>query len=127
MRLTRAAQRAQQGTDEPTDATDVNERAVLNEISPNASPEQIHVEEELPKKTPAKKVKGKGGAKKGTKGQKTKAAEVEAEEDEPVQVVPEDERELAGSPVCDRAIEDLAAGPSARKYQDEAADHSTVD
>ncbi|KAH7359988.1 hypothetical protein BKA66DRAFT_573733 [Pyrenochaeta sp. MPI-SDFR-AT-0127] len=103
MRLTRAA-RAQLGNDEPVDATDLTERAPLNEISPNASPELGHHEEKLPKKTTAKKTKGKGGAKKGAKGKKAQAAEVE----EQVQVVLEDEREAAASPASDAAVEDLA-------------------
>ena len=97
-RLTRAAQRAQQG-DETTDTSDINERAPLNEISPNDSPKLDRQEEELPRKTPAKKSKGKGGAKKGAKGKKEKQ----------VQAVLEDEREAAPDPTSDAATEDLGA------------------
>ncbi len=107
MRLTRAAQRAQQTTDEVVDAPVVQERAPLNEISPNASPELILEQDELPQKTPTKKTKAKGGAKKGKKGKKGKAVE-----DEPVQVVREDEREAAGSPASEAAVEELAKEPS---------------
>jgi hypothetical protein len=80
MRLTRAAQRAQEGIDEPTtdatQATESTERGPLNEISPNASPEQAAPVEEIPKKTPARS-KSKKGAKKGAKGKKAKAIEEE--------------------------------------------------
>ncbi|OAL48711.1 hypothetical protein IQ07DRAFT_84483 [Pyrenochaeta sp. DS3sAY3a] len=109
MRLTRAAQRAQHN-DETLDASDLNERAPLNEISPNASPELGHREEEVVKKAPAKKAKSKGAAKKKGKGKKGKTTE--AEEEQKVQVVLEDEREAAGSPASDAAVEDLAEGPS---------------
>jgi hypothetical protein len=80
MRLTRAAQRAQEGVDEPTtdatQATEATERGPLNEISPNASPEQAAPVEEIPKKTPAR-TKSKKGAKKVAKGKKAKAVEEE--------------------------------------------------
>jgi hypothetical protein len=91
MRVTRA--RAQQGHD---DATDVTERAPLNQISSNASPKQTHDEDEelapktpakTPAKTPGRKTKGKGHAKKGKKG---KAAE-EVEEEQ-TGAAPEDEQ-----------------------------------
>lgn len=107
MRLTRAAQRAQH-VDEPTDATDFKDRAPLNEISPNASPELGQREEEQSKKASAKKARGKGGAKKKAKGKKGKAAE----EEEQIQVVLGDECDAAGSPASDGAVEDLAKGPS---------------
>lgn len=109
MRLTRAAQRAQHN-DETLDASDLSERAPLNEISPNASPELGHREQEVFKKAPAKKAKSKGAAKKKAKGKKGK--NTEAEEEQQVQVVLEDEREAAGSPASDAAVEDLAEGPS---------------
>jgi hypothetical protein len=81
MRVTRA--RAQQASDDAPDAT---ERAPLEQISSNASPNHAHSEhEDLPPKTPAKtpaktpgrKTKGKGRAQKGKKG---RAAEEEEEE-----------------------------------------------
>lgn len=107
MRLTRAAQRAQQDPDETPDAVDPTERAPLNEISPNASPEQISAQEVLPKKTPAKKVKGKGGAKKGAKDKKDKVAASEE-----VQEVLGDDREEAGSFASDAAMENLVEDAS---------------
>jgi hypothetical protein len=80
MRLTRAAQRAQETVDEPTtdatQTTEATERGPLEEISPNASPEQAILIDELPKKTPARS-KSKKGAKKGAKGKKAKAVEEE--------------------------------------------------
>ncbi|KAF1940867.1 hypothetical protein EJ02DRAFT_435255 [Clathrospora elynae] len=104
MRVTRA--RAQQGSDETIDAT---ERAPLNDISPNASPEQAQLEEELPSNTPAKtpatKTKTKGRAKKGKKGKAV-------EEEEPAQVVLDEKRQAAGSPASDAAVDDLGSGPS---------------
>lgn len=118
MRLTRAAQRAQQGADETNDAPDVKERAVLNEISPNASPEQVQAVEDLPKKTPAKKTKAKA-TKKGAKGKKTKSAETEDEE--PIPAVLDDEQPAIDDVVGDAAGEELASGPSAGKDQDESA------
>lgn len=77
-RLTRA-QRAKQDVDETIpDATEAIERSPLNEISPNASPEQVAPVEELPKKTLARS-KSKKGAKKGAKAKKGKTVEEEAE------------------------------------------------
>ena len=80
MRLTRAAQRAQEGNNEATETSDRDERAPLNEISPNASPDLGKHKEELSKKAPAKKTKGKTGAKKGAKGKKGNAIEEEEQE-----------------------------------------------
>jgi hypothetical protein len=95
MRLTRAAQRAQEGIDEPTtdatQATESTKRGPLNEISPNASPEQAAPVEEIPKKTPARS-KSKKGAKKGAKGKKAKAIE---EEQAPAAEEQEQEQERA--------------------------------
>ncbi|CAO2658724.1 Nn.00g064470.m01.CDS01 [Neocucurbitaria sp. VM-36] len=82
MRLTRAAQRAQEGNNEATETSDRDERAPLNEISPNASPDLGKHKEELSKKAPAKKTKGKTGAKKGAKGKKGNALEKGEEEEE---------------------------------------------
>jgi hypothetical protein len=111
MRLTRAAQRAQQDVEEPTDAPDTTEpsQRALKEIAPNTPLDEAQPEEPLPKKTPAKKGKAKG-AKKG-KGKKAKATEEDAEEeDEPAQSVPEDEPEAAASLEKDMAVEDLTRG-----------------
>jgi len=101
MRLTRAAQRAQEGPDsasEPIEAVNGRSRAALHDISPNTSPEQPQCEEERPPKTPArtpaKKGKAKGGAKKGAKGKKTKNIE-EQLEDELVQQPVEQEHDAA--------------------------------
>lgn len=96
MRVTRA--RAQQNVEEPTDS----ERGALTEISPNASPEQLAPEVEPPKKTVTRS-KSKKGGKKGAKGKKGKATE----EEEPVQVVTEDEKQGAASPANDAAAEEL--------------------
>lgn len=108
MRLTRAAQRAQQNVDNPVDTTD-QERAPLNEISHNASSELTDPEEPLPQKTPAKtpaKKGKKGAAKKGTKGKKGKAVD----DEDQTQVVAEDERQAAASRASDVAVEDLTKG-----------------
>lgn len=118
MRLTRAAQRAQQNVDELVDATD-QERAPLNEISHNTTPELAEPEESMPMKTPAKtsaktpaktpaKKSKKGGAKKGAKGKKGKAIE----DEEHIGHVTEDERQAAASPASDAAVEDPAKGPA---------------
>lgn len=112
-RLTRA-QHAQQTAEDPTtsdEVTDLKDRAPLNEISPNASPEQIGApEEDLPQKTPAKSKSKKGAKKTGKKAAKGKKAK--AAEEEQVQVVLEDERQAAGSPASEAAVEDLVKGPS---------------
>lgn len=98
MRVTRA--RAQQPVEEPT--VTEQERAPLNEISPNASPEQVLPVEDIVKKTPARS-KSKKGAKKGAKGKKNKVVE-----DEPVQLESGVEQEVAAAvPVID-AQEELA-------------------
>lgn len=104
MRLTRAAQRAQQD-DEPTiDTTEIKDRAPLNEISTNASPEQVAPDETAAKKTPAR-TKSKKGGKKGAKGKKTKSVEVE---DEQAPAVPEDEPEATPTPTEVEAEETVA-------------------
>jgi hypothetical protein len=112
MRLTRAAQRAQE--DEPTtDASDLKERSPLNEISSNASPDLVEREETDAKKTPAR-TKSKKGGKKGTKGKKAKAVEDE-------QAV-EDEPEPAQVPVEDAAksevAEDVSEGTCSKRNCD---------
>lgn len=125
MRLTRAAQRAQQSADESNDATDVKERAALNEISPNASSEQSEPVDDLPKKTPAKKAKGKA-SKKVAKGKKGKTTDIEGEEEEEeviVQANCEDEHAVALTLVNDATSQGLGTGPSAGKDQDTSMGH----
>ncbi|KAH9876172.1 hypothetical protein J1614_004051 [Plenodomus biglobosus] len=124
MRLTRAAQRAQEGT-EPTpdhdndhdldraDMADNTDRAALNEISANSSPEQVAREEELPKKTPAKtpaKKGKKGGAKKGAKGKKTKNTDAQQEEESAQEAV-EDGSAAAPAQLVDEDVDDMAKEP----------------
>jgi hypothetical protein len=106
MRLTRAAQRAQQNADEPppTDATDDNERNPLIEISPNASPEQAAPVEEPPKKTPARS-KSKKGGKKGAKAKKGKVVDEEPEQEQ-IEAVLEDEAQNAEVTTNDVTVED---------------------
>ncbi|KAF1835000.1 hypothetical protein BDW02DRAFT_638967 [Decorospora gaudefroyi] len=107
MRVTRA--RAQQGNDETIDAT---ERAPLNEISPNASPEQLRPQVELPVKTPvktpaktaAKKAKGKGRAKKGKKGK--------AVEEEHIEAAAGDEEASIEPPASGAAVDDATNASS---------------
>ncbi|KAH4067435.1 hypothetical protein HBH98_183920 [Parastagonospora nodorum] len=111
MRLTRAAQRAQQPVEEPTlDAADASEeRSPLNEITPNASPEQVDHAEDAPKKT-LTRTKSKKGGKKGARAKKGKA--VEEEEQVPVADEP-----LA---VDDAAVEAAVEEPIAESPQDAA-------
>lgn len=104
MRLTRAAQRAQQDVEEPIEAIEDDER-VLKDIEPNASP--IAQTEELlpaktPAKTPAKKGRGKG-AKKGARGKKATT-----EEEELAQVIEQAETQAAAGPVNDDEVHDQA-------------------
>jgi hypothetical protein len=121
MRLTRAAQRAQQTVDEPiTDATETTERSPLNEISPNGSPEQIAPAEELPQKTPARS-KSKKGGKKGGKGKKGKVAEEEQAQEvlnaeEQAQEVLDDEEQAPDSLACDAAVENVITSPPDGEY-----------
>ncbi|KAF1921727.1 hypothetical protein BDU57DRAFT_510678 [Ampelomyces quisqualis] len=101
MRLTRAAQRAQQDIDEPNvNATESAERTPLNEIAPNASPKQAVVMEEIHKKTPARN-KSKKGGKKGTKAKKGKAVEAE-----PVEMAAQVEEEIVDNAVEDAPVEE---------------------
>ncbi|KAJ4343994.1 hypothetical protein N0V95_006450 [Ascochyta clinopodiicola] len=103
MRVTRAAQRAQQDSEEPFETPEVDERA-LKDIEPNVT-STAQVEESLPAKTPAKTPakKGKGkGAKRGAKVRKAKT-----EEEELVEVVEEAERQAAASPESKEADQDL--------------------
>ncbi|KAF2848980.1 hypothetical protein T440DRAFT_453414 [Plenodomus tracheiphilus IPT5] len=121
MRLTRAAQRAQEGTEATADhdhdqaaLTDNTDRAALNEISANASPEQDQHEEDLPKKTPAKtpaKKGKKGGAKKGAKGKKAKNTEEQQEEESVQEAVQDAPAEVVAS-VVDAAVDGSAKEPT---------------
>ncbi|KAF3040791.1 hypothetical protein E8E11_002846 [Didymella keratinophila] len=107
MRVTRAAQRAQQDVEEEhVEALEVNERA-LKDIEPNTTP-AAPIDETLPAKTPAKTPakKGKGKGKKGVKGKKAKT------EDELVQVDEEAERQAAASPANEAAEEEPAQEPT---------------
>lgn len=72
MRVTRAAQRAQQDGEEQAEAPEVHGRA-LKDIEPNTSP-AAQTEEPLPAKTPAKTPAKKGKGKPGRKGAKSKTA-----------------------------------------------------
>lgn len=94
MRVTRAAQRAQQDLYEPVDAAEVDER-VLKDIEPNTTPAD-QPEEPLPVKTPAKTPAKRGKAKGAKKGAKSKNAK-------------EDEEDIAQ--VSDEATRQVAAGP----------------
>lgn len=98
MRVTRAAQRAQQDVEEHVEAPEINERA-LKDIEPNTSP-AAPTEEPIPAKTPAKTPakKGKGKAKKGAKGKKAKT-----EEEELAHIVEEAEQQAAASLVNEAA------------------------
>jgi hypothetical protein len=102
-RMTRA-QRAQQNVDQLDDAADLKERAPLNEISPNPSPERLVPEEELPKKTPVK-----GKSKKGAKGKQAKATK---QEEEQAGALLEDEKQAAEGLASDAAIADVSQDPS---------------
>ncbi|KAF3011219.1 hypothetical protein E8E13_011627 [Curvularia kusanoi] len=91
MRVTRAAQRAQQDAEEPVEAVETKDRA-LQDIEPNATPSE-QTEDSLPVKTPAKTPakKGKGkGAKKGAKARKAKT-----DEEDLAQTVEEVEQHVA--------------------------------
>ncbi|KAF1358414.1 hypothetical protein EJ07DRAFT_180138 [Lizonia empirigonia] len=119
MRVTRAAQRAQQDVEEPIEAHEDNER-VLKDIEPNTSP-AAQIEELLPAKTPAKTPakKGRGkGAKKGAKNKKAKAEEEELAQpvEEAVgEAVEEAEPQAAAGPKDEDADEKLA-----QEHEDEA-------
>ncbi|KAG9199633.1 hypothetical protein G6514_008293 [Epicoccum nigrum] len=105
MRVTRAAQRAQQDVEEPVEAVEAKER-ILQDIEPNAASEE-QPEEPLPAKTPAKTPAKKGKAKatkKAAKGHKAKA-----EEDDVAPTVEEAEPQAAANPdVEEEHIDDVA-------------------
>lgn len=121
MRLTRAARRAEATTDEceTPDASNphssLKERVPLGEVSTNTVPEIAETDPEELKKMPSKKSKAKGGAKKGAKGKKGKTAPAEDAVD--VVEVLEDERQAAGSPASDAAIDELARLAPDGKFQ----------
>jgi hypothetical protein len=97
MRVTRAAQRAQQDVEEEqVEAPEINERA-LKDIEPNTT-SAAPTEEAVPIKTPAKKPAKKGKGKKGVKDKKANT-----EEEELAQVVKEAERQAAASLVNEAA------------------------
>ncbi|KAL5120476.1 hypothetical protein ACEQ8H_001494 [Pleosporales sp. CAS-2024a] len=114
MRLTRAAQRAQQPVDEPVaDATETTERSPLNDITPNASPEHVDSSDEAPKK-PLARSKSKKGAKKGAKAKKGQAAEDEEQPRvENEQLPADDAPEVAAvPPVAEAPAKDEAPSTS---------------
>ncbi|KAF2256432.1 hypothetical protein BU26DRAFT_499099 [Trematosphaeria pertusa] len=113
MRLTRAALRAEatqhiETADASNPHTDPKERVPLGEVSANAAIEPADPEEAQPQKMPAKKTKGRGGAKKSAKAKKGKPAEDDVDA---VQVL-ENERQAAGSPASDAAVDELARKPT---------------
>jgi hypothetical protein len=96
MRVTRAAQRAQQDVEEPVEAVEAVEtkERILQDIEPNTTSEE-QPEEPIPAKTPAKTPAKKGkakAAKKGAKGRKAKP-----EEDDIAATVEEAELQAAAS------------------------------
>jgi hypothetical protein len=101
MRLTRAALRAE--SIETADASNLP-RIPLGEVPTNtlSDPE---LEDTQIKKMPPKKLR-KGAAKKGVKGKK------EVDDDEVEPQVLEDERQAAGSPASDAAVDELSNGPT---------------
>lgn len=115
MRRTRAAQRAaaeaklSDTSDAHTLQPDLVERVPLGDVTTNAhniaDTEPIQTAEMPPKRS-----KSRAGAKKGAKGKKGKAI-VTGEQPETIQVQ-EDDRQAAGSPASDAAVEDLAVQPA---------------
>jgi hypothetical protein len=96
MRVTRAAQRAQQDVEEPIEAVEAVEakERILQDIEPNTTSAEQPEEPppaKTPAKTPAKKGKAKA-AKKGAKGRKAKT-----EEDDVAATVEEAELQVAAS------------------------------
>lgn len=109
MRVTRAAQRAQQDVEEEqVEAPEVNERA-LKDIEPNTTA-VAPIEDALPAKIPAKTPAKKGKGKKGKKGKKAKT-----EEEELAQVVEEAERQAAASLASEAAEEEPALESASRR------------
>lgn len=120
-RLTRA-QRAKQDVDETIpDATDAIERSPLNEISPNASPEQVAPVEEIPKKTPARS-KSKKGAKKGAKAKKGKTVE-----EEQVEVEVDDDQQDADAPTSNEIADDATKSPPSEQVMEDASTTANAD
>jgi hypothetical protein len=111
MRITRAALRAESTESIDTaDASnlqsDAKQRIPLGDVSANTLPDPEFEDTQIKKMAPRKL--RKGAAKKGAKGKKV-------EEVEDVGVEPqvlEDERQAAGSPASDAAIDELSSGPT---------------
>ena len=84
MRVTRAAQRAQQDVEEPVEAAEVVEakERILQDIEPNTTSTE-QPEEPLPAKTPTKTPAKKGKAKAAKKGAKGRKAKLEEDDDAP--------------------------------------------
>jgi hypothetical protein len=72
------------------------------------------------KKMAAKKAKAKSTAKKGAKGRKANAAQEDDAEAVDAAPVTEDERQAAGSPASDAAVEELADQPTAGTFEQHA-------
>lgn len=114
MRITRAALRveAQHEESETPNASTAqfhsSARIPLGEVSANAALDP-DTQDTQAQTMPAKKAKGKGGAKKGARGRKAKAAD---DDDDALVEVLEDERQAAGSPTSDAAADELATAPA---------------
>ena len=96
MRVTRAAQRAQQDVEEPVEAVGAVEakERILQDIEPNTTSAE-QPEEPLPAKTPAKTPAKKGKAKAAKKGAKGRKAKTEEDDIDPT--VDEAEPQAAAS------------------------------
>jgi hypothetical protein len=113
MRLTRAALRAEsieaisiETADASNLSSDLKQRIPLGEVSANSLPD-LELEDAQTKKMPPKKLR-KGAAKKGAKGNKVEDVEDEGADPQ----VLEDERQAAGSPASDAAVDELSNGPT---------------
>ncbi|KAF2809631.1 uncharacterized protein BDZ99DRAFT_463416 [Mytilinidion resinicola] len=109
MRQTRSALRAEaihvddsSAAAVPLPFTPFKERAPLGEIAGNTAVIEVEKGEEMAQGKKAKAAKG------GRKGKKGKKAEEEIEVEQQQAVVLEDERQAAGSPASDGAVEELA-------------------
>lgn len=118
MRRTRAAQRAAAEATQSSDTSDAHtlqpeliERVPLGDVTANAhniaDPEPTEIADMPPKRS-----KSRAGAKKGAKGKKAKATATATEEQTETIRVQEDDRQAAGSPASDAAVEDLAIAPA---------------
>lgn len=115
MRVTRAAQRAQQDGEEHPEAPEAHARA-LKDIEPNTSP-VASTEELLPAKTPAKTPAKKGKGKPGRKGTKSKQAKTKEElaQDDEVEV------NLQGTARTSTEIEAAVQEPSQGHHESESS------